>query len=197
MKRASTSPSGVPTGGSSARRRIRDRRPGEHVHLREDACEAGRDPVLGGEPARVGGLVDLRASLEQRSRSWPVALSLSLEQVAVNVVGLFEDDGTERVVDQLELGDVDVHELEAGAGQALERLVDTSSHAWTHVRILELPPQHADPQPVDRVKANRSAGEDAEEGRRLLDRTRQRAHVVARRQRAGRRRRRARDRTSA
>ena len=89
--------------------------------------------------------------------------------------------GAERVVGQLELGDVDVHELEAGAGQALERLVDASPHARTHIRILELPPQHADPQPVDRVQANRSAGEDAEEGRRLLDRPRQRAHVVARR----------------
>ena len=89
--------------------------------------------------------------------------------------------GTERVVDQLELGDVDVDELEAGAGEALERLGDTSSHARMHVRILELPPQHADPQSVDRVKANRSACEDAEEPRRLLDRARQRADVVARR----------------
>ena len=97
----------------------------------------------------------------------------------MDVVGLLEDDRAERVVGQLELRDVDVDELEAGAGQALERLGDAGSHARTHVRILELSPQHADPQPVDRVQANRSVGEHAEKGRRLLDRARQRAHVVA------------------
>ena len=64
--------------------------------------------------------------------------------------------------------------------QPLERLLDSSPHLWTNIRILELPPQHAHPQPVDRSEANRSTGEHAQEGRRLLDRPRQRAHVIAR-----------------
>ena len=129
---------------------------------------------------------------------WPVARPLSREQVAVHVVGLLEDDGAERVVGEVELGHVDVDELEPGARQPLERLAR-----------LEPAPQdeHPDPRaaaatrpirsPSTASKANRSAGEHAEERRRLLDRTRQRADVVARAQRAGRRRRPARGRTSA
>ena len=38
----------------------------------------------------------------------------------MDVLGLLEDDGAERVVGEVELGDVDVDELEPGRGQPLE-----------------------------------------------------------------------------
>ena len=56
----------------------------------------------------------------------------------MHVIGLFEDDGAERLVGEVELGHVDVHELEPGLRQPLDRLLDSSPHIWTDIRILEL-----------------------------------------------------------
>ena len=66
----------------------------------------------------------------------------------MHVVGLFEDDGAERLVGEVELGHVDVDELEPGLRQPLDRLLDPSPHLRTNIRILELAPQHAHAQPV-------------------------------------------------
>ncbi len=97
----------------------------------------------------------------------------------MHVPGLAQDDRAERLVDEVELGHVDVDELEAGVRERVDRLAHARRHARGEVGVVDLSPEHADACAADVAQRDRLPAEHAEERRRLLDRRGQRPDVVA------------------
>ena len=165
------------------RRRIRDRRPGEHGRparrpLRSRPRSArGRRARRDTRRRRCPRRARAAHACPGRSRR-PAARS----RCAVDVPRLPEDDRAERVVDEVELGDVDVDELEAGRAEPLDRLLEHAvAHGRHEVGVVELAAAgRRRAAPSTGRSSYRRAREHAEERRRLRDRARERADVVAR-----------------
>ena len=82
----------------------------------------------------------------------------------MDVPRLPEHDRAERLVDEVELGHVDVDELEAGRAELLDRLdARGRARAGTRSGSSSWRAQHAEPQPGDRAQLVRPAGEHGEQ----------------------------------